>query len=214
MTTKSLQSQDAAVAGPGASGAGGGGGGGDDMDTLREDVEAALGEAALAQERQQLMQLEVGGAGWGGAGGGCPRSANIGLALPESAVFGGGGAKVGFAGVDGAGAGVGRERQQLLQLVVPGWGGGVGDIATAGRTVGCRWLWARGPGGGGWGRVLGGHGRRVVQVSSGWVVKGVGARGLGEEGGGGGRVPQRVPTRVSTTCRLMQMVVTISCICM
>lgn len=33
--------------------------GADDIDQLREDVEAALGEAALAQERQQLLQLEV-----------------------------------------------------------------------------------------------------------------------------------------------------------
>ncbi|KXZ45417.1 hypothetical protein GPECTOR_55g323 [Gonium pectorale] len=31
----------------------------DDIDQLREDAEAALGEAALAQERQQLLQLEV-----------------------------------------------------------------------------------------------------------------------------------------------------------
>ncbi|PNH11949.1 hypothetical protein TSOC_001169 [Tetrabaena socialis] len=31
----------------------------DDIDQLREDVEAAIGEAALAQERQQLLQLEV-----------------------------------------------------------------------------------------------------------------------------------------------------------
>ncbi len=29
------------------------------IDSLREDVEAALAEAALAQERQQLLQLEV-----------------------------------------------------------------------------------------------------------------------------------------------------------
>lgn len=29
------------------------------IDSLREDVEAALSEAALAQERQQLLQLEV-----------------------------------------------------------------------------------------------------------------------------------------------------------
>ena len=28
-------------------------------DSLREDVEAALAEAAMAQERQQLLQLEV-----------------------------------------------------------------------------------------------------------------------------------------------------------
>lgn len=29
------------------------------IDSLREDVESALAEAALAQERQQLLQLEV-----------------------------------------------------------------------------------------------------------------------------------------------------------
>ena len=35
------------------------GSGEDQIDTLREDVEAALAEASLAQERQQLLQLEV-----------------------------------------------------------------------------------------------------------------------------------------------------------
>ncbi|GFH08882.1 uncharacterized protein HaLaN_03921, partial [Haematococcus lacustris] len=29
------------------------------IDTMREDVESAMAEAALAQERQQLLQLEV-----------------------------------------------------------------------------------------------------------------------------------------------------------
>lgn len=29
------------------------------VDALREDVESAMAEAALAQERQQLLQLEV-----------------------------------------------------------------------------------------------------------------------------------------------------------
>lgn len=37
------------------------GGGEASVDQLREDVENALAEAALAQERQQLLQLEVGG---------------------------------------------------------------------------------------------------------------------------------------------------------
>ena len=35
------------------------GGDGSQLDTLREDVDAALAEAASAQERQQLLQLEV-----------------------------------------------------------------------------------------------------------------------------------------------------------
>ncbi|GFR42867.1 hypothetical protein Agub_g3858 [Astrephomene gubernaculifera] len=58
------EDQDAAMAiagsGSGASGSGSGGAAVvEDIDQLREDVEAALGEAALAQERQQLLQLEV-----------------------------------------------------------------------------------------------------------------------------------------------------------
>ncbi|GLI69727.1 hypothetical protein VaNZ11_014402 [Volvox africanus] len=51
------EDQDTALAGAG--GLPGIGVGADDIDQLREDVEAALGEAALAQERQQLLQLEV-----------------------------------------------------------------------------------------------------------------------------------------------------------
>lgn len=49
---KQKEDQQAAMAGPAADGE-------DDIDSLREDVEGALGEAALAQERQQLLQLEV-----------------------------------------------------------------------------------------------------------------------------------------------------------
>ncbi|KAG2482081.1 hypothetical protein HYH03_018973, partial [Edaphochlamys debaryana] len=48
--------QEAALAGPG--GVPGTIAGVEDIDQLREDVESALGEAALAQERQQLLQLE------------------------------------------------------------------------------------------------------------------------------------------------------------
>ncbi|EFJ42885.1 coiled-coil protein required for normal flagellar motility [Volvox carteri f. nagariensis] len=51
------EDQDTALAGVG--GLPGLGVGADDIDQLREDVEAALSEAALAQERQQLLQLEV-----------------------------------------------------------------------------------------------------------------------------------------------------------
>ncbi len=50
------QGQDAAIAASG----GAGDDAPEDIDQLREDVETALGEAALAQERQQLLQLEVG----------------------------------------------------------------------------------------------------------------------------------------------------------